>query len=278
MSVTEFMRMFAFDPAKSYLVGVERECFLTEHGRISPIASKVLSHLNANSNGRSHCFGYELSACQLEDRVERPCELGELRSMLEMNEQDIQRAERELGFGRIHCGIAPEDVPLDHYPDPRYDKIVAAMPKEVLRAACRVAGIHVHVGMPDHDTALRVYNQVVDHFPMLCRVGCIGFDGRLDQYQVVVESLGKKVLYSERVMLFMKHLVNGAHHPPSYKNWGDFHDRAVTEGFVNDPRRLWDFVRISKHGTIEFRMFDSTDNLRQIWFWAALCLDLCRAY
>ena len=236
----------------------------------------VLSYLKNRSNGRRNCYGYELSACQLEDRTERPCKLEEVKSLFNSNELEIKQAEKELNFSRVYCGTGPKDICLTHYPDQRYDKIVSTMSQDSLRAACRVTGVHIHVGMPDHQIALCTYNKVIKYFPMLCRVGCVDFDGRLDQYQVVVDNLGKKQLYSDRMMLFMKHLVNGAYYPPEYKTWHDFYERAVVDGFVNDPRRLWDFIRISKHGTIEFRMFDSTHNLDEIYFWTSLCLSLCK--
>lgn len=276
-SMEKFLGAFSFDSAKEGLVGVERECFLTRDGRNPvPIAKQVLTYLKDSCNGRAHCYGYELSACQLEDKTPRACSLSELKGFILENEADIVRAEKELGFARMHCGAGPEDMPLDHYPDPRYDRIVSLMPKESLMAACRVTGIHVHVGMPNHERALQVYNRVVKYFPMLCRVGCVHFDGRLDCYQIVVDNFGQKQIYSDRIMLFMNHLVNGVCFPPAYESWQDFYERAVREGFDSDPRRLWDFIRISTHGSIEFRMFDSTNDLSQIFFWASLCATLCK--
>lgn len=275
-SMEEFAAKFSFDQANDGLVGVERECFLTRGGRPVPIAPKILPYLKSSCNGRAHCYGYELSACQLEDKTPRACRLDELPGLMAQNEMEIRQAEKQLGFERMHCGTGPEDMPLDHYPDPRYDKIVSLMDLAALKAACRVTGVHVHVGMSSLEKALRVYNKVVKYFPMLCRVGCVHFDGRMDCYQVVVDSFGKKQIYSDRIMLFMNHLVNGVRFPPAYQSWQEFYERAVREGFVNDPRRLWDFIRISTHGSIEFRMFDSTDDLDQIFFWASLCHSLCK--
>ena len=277
VAIDEFMGKFQFDPAKSLFVGVERECFLRRNGKIAPIAPEVLSYLRANNNGRGNCYGYELSACQLEDRTEMPCGIEGVRGLFQRNEQDITKAEQDLGFSRIFCGTGPEDMPTDHYPVERYDRIVAQMPREALLAACRVTGVHVHVGMPDHQTALRVYNQVVRFFPMLCQLGCVYFDGRLENYQMVVDQMsGIPVKQSQRINLFLKHLTNGVNCPPEYKNWRRFYERAVREGFVFDPRRLWDFIRISVHGTVEFRMFDSTNDLNLMVFWASLCQSLCK--
>jgi len=131
--------------------------------------------------------------------------------------------------------------------------------------------------MPDHQTALQVYNQVTRFFPMLCQLGCVYFDGRLEQYQMVVDKMsGIPIKQSNRINLFLKHLTNGVNCPPVYKNWEEFYKRALKEDFVLDPRRLWDFIRISVHGTVEFRMFDSTGDLDLIVVWASLCQSLCK--
>lgn len=273
----EFKGMFRFDPESAFKVGIERECFLARDGKIVPIAPQVLSYLKVNCSGRSDCFGYELSACQLEERTNRPCSEKAVYELLKANERDMIAAETDIGFSRIYCGTGPEDMPLDHYPCERYDQIVATMPKEVLMAACRVTGVHVHVGMPDHQTAMKVYDGVVDYFPMLCTVGCVHFDNRMDNYQLVVDGFGRKQIQSDRIRLFVKYLTNGGIScPPKYGSWEAFFQRALRENFATDPRRLWDFIRISSHGTIEFRMFDSTSDLKQIQVWATLCKSLCR--
>jgi ribosomal protein S18 acetylase RimI-like enzyme len=50
----------------------------------------------------------------------------------------------------------------------------------------------------------------------------------------------------------------------------------VTKGFDKDPRKCWTLIRISKNGTIEFRMFGATPSLERIVGWAKLCHDLCK--
>jgi glutamate---cysteine ligase / carboxylate-amine ligase len=277
ISTEEYQGMFSFDREKSLAVGVERECFLLRNGNISPIAPEVLAHLTTVGNGRACCYGYELSACQLEDRTEYPCRVEEACDLLLRNEDELRQAEQTLGFSRRYCGVGPEDMPLDHYPVDRYDRIVSQMTEEALRAACRVTGVHVHIGMPDKETALGVYNRVIRYFPMLCQIGCVHFDRRLDNYQIVADFMDRNLpQHSRRIRLFLDHLTNGVSCPPSYQSWDDFFSRAVEEGFADDPRLLWDFIRISKYGTIEFRVFDSTDDLDLIVFWASLCQSLCK--
>jgi gamma-glutamyl:cysteine ligase YbdK (ATP-grasp superfamily) len=251
--VREFLDRFKFRPEYTAFVGVERETFLVnETGLISPLASLVLSKLTDRER-----YGYELSACQLEDRV-GPAKIGDLRSALLSNEAEIVRLEKELGFGRLFTEVGPEEMSLDIYPDPtgRYQEIARNLPKEILAAACRVIGTHVHIGMPDHETALRVYNGVVQYWDELWRMG----DG----------SCG------ERLSLYKK--MAPKWEPQPFNTWHEFYQEAVLDGFATDPRKCWRLIRLSVHGTIEFRMFGATRELNKVVAWARRCLELCQIF
>lgn len=245
-----FMKRFNFKKELAGFIGIERESFLTNlEGDIVPIAPEVLKILVDRQR-----FGYELSACQLEDRI-GPCEIYEVKNKLTINELEIKKVERKLGFRRNHNEVAPKSIPLDIYPDPtgRYQKIAENISKETLLAACRVIGTHIHIGMPDFDTALRVYNQVCDDWERLCVIGD-GSDG-------------------ERLKIYK--LMAPDYIPRRYKSRQDFYENASQKGFVLDPRRCWNLIRISVHGTIEFRMFGATDDLEKIVGWTQECHKLC---
>jgi gamma-glutamyl:cysteine ligase YbdK (ATP-grasp superfamily) len=245
-----FMNRFNFRPEGSRLIGIEREVFLVDdRGNIAPLAEKALAYL-----GISDRFGYELSACQLEDRI-GPCQLADLKESLLDNEAMISKAEKAVGFGRSFQEFAPETMPLDVYPDPagRYQAIVRNMSQPVLLAACRVLGTHVHIGMPNHETALRVYNHVIGSCDDLCRMGDYSAGQRLSAYKVVAPNM----------------------QPPRYDGWSAFHQEAVQLGFEQSPRNCWHLIRLSIHGTIEFRVFGATDDLETVLSWAQSCHDLC---
>ncbi|MFH0806365.1 MAG: hypothetical protein V1885_01425 [Candidatus Brennerbacteria bacterium] len=246
----KFLAQFMFSPEHNLHMGIERETFLMRHGVIVPIAPEVLRTLS--KHGR---YGYELSACQLEDRV-GPIPIGELLGALRRNEAEIAAAEQALGFSRSAYEVGPADMPLDVYPDPtgRYQKIIKNMPREVLLAACRVIGTHVHIGMPDPKTALTVYNRIHHHWEELGRMG----DG----------SSGERLaIYAKMAPDFV---------PPHYPSWEHFYREAVEKGFASDPRKCWHLIRLSAHGTIEFRMFGTTRELERIVTWAKYCHELCR--
>lgn len=230
------------------MVGVERECFLTRNGRIVPIAPEIVPAINHPA------VGYELSACQLEYRV-GPSDIGNIRDDIKAMEKVINDAEKKLGFERKFMEVAPDDMLLDVYPDPggRYQKIAESMPRDVLLAACQVAGTHIHIGMKNADVALATYNRVIPHWKHLAAFGD--------------NSKGKRLALYQKVAPFCV--------PPEYGSWTEFHQSATKRGFSENPRNCWDLIRISKHGTIEFRMFGATDDLDLIQLWISACYTAC---
>lgn len=251
MSLEQFKNLFRFDAEKAGCVGVERECFVTNFGGVMPVpeAQLVLGLLPQET------FGFELSACQVESRTE-PCRLSELGTHLRRQEHQLQMALRTLGLSSRHCEVGPELMPLDVYPDPtgRYQVITKDMPRDVLLAACRVIGTHVHVGMRDHESALRTYNYVHEHCQELCELGNGSFGERLAIYRQMAPN----------------------YLPPRYADWQEYYDTACAQGFSQDPRKCWTLIRISVHGTIEFRMFGATDSIPRIVGWAQRCYELCQ--
>lgn len=254
MSVQEFKDLFRFDPDKAFLTGVERERFITCDGAVVPRAAHVLSALSAVQAAPEE-FGYELSACQVESRT-TPLKLEALAGELHRIDATLARVLRFLNLGELHSEVGPADMPLDIYPDPtgRYQVITKNMPVEVLRAACRVIGTHVHIGMRNHQMALRVYNYVIRHYGELCELGNGSFGERLAIYRQMAPDF----------------------EPKPYESWRHYHAVALEKGFAKDPRQCWTLVRISVHGTIEFRMFGATDSVDRIVGWASRCHALCQ--
>lgn len=267
MPIDGFRARFRYAPELAGRIGVERERFIIDKtGAIVPASAEVLAHIGNNYRGYARwptCevepslatqAKPELSACQIET-VTTPCDLTRLRSELEHWDSMLGQAFADLGYRELHAEVAPADMPLDVYPDPsgRYESIAASISHEALVAACRVAGTHVHIGMPDHETALRVYNAVLKRFGELCELGNGSFGERLAIYRQMAPG----------------------YLPLPYDGWHHFYERAVREGFADDPRKCWTMIRISVHGTIEFRMFGATDSVARIVRWAERCHDLC---
>lgn len=251
MTLASFMKKFVYVPERAGYIGIEREAFIADcRGQIIAAAPRVLAPLA----GGNEEFGYELSACQIETRI-GPVVIDAVSDALTENDAHLNGLLGAHGLTPLHAEVGPEDMPLDVYPDPtgRYAALTRDMPRDVLLSACRVIGTHIHVGMPSHGIALLVYNHIVTHTPRLCGMGDGSEGARLAIYrQMAPES-----------------------DPMPYASWRAFYAAAQAQGFAEDPRKCWTFVRISVHGTLEFRMFGATDSLLKIESWTRECHGLC---
>lgn len=246
----EFLSRFRFLPQYTLMVGIERERFVVDNkGKPTPQVERVLALLP--QDGR---FGYELSACQLEDRV-GPVSIQEVRQQLFQNDAVIQSVLEQLGLQYQFCEVASAQMNTTVFNDPtgRYQQIVQRLKPEELLAACRVAATHVHIGMPDMPTALRVYNQVIPHWSALC--------------EVIQHSNG------ERLSIYRKMAPDYV--PQRYESLEAFYRYAERQGFDKDPRQNWQLIRMSVHGTIEFRMGGATDSHDEVLAFAQACHRLC---
>lgn len=246
-TIDGFMSGFNFNPDLSGKISCEREMFLfDDKGNVAPWSPKALSVLQ-NEN-----IGYELSACQIESRV-GPTRIELISGELQCQQDFIQESLLRHGITARYLSVAPRDMPLDVYPDERYLKIVSDLPKEVLLAACRVAGTHFHIGVPNWDVALHVYNRAVKKIGRLIDLGN--------------KTNGERIaIYSQMAPNFM---------PVPYDSVGDMYEYYFGNGWVDKPRECYHLIRISVHGTVEFRMFDNTDSVDEVSSWGQHCLEAC---
>ena len=128
-------------------------------------------------------------------------------------------------------------MPPDIYPVKRYIEITETVSQEKLAAARRVAGVHIHVSFPSLDCAIKYYNIFRNYFDHLCALGDHSGGERLRLYKVMAENW----------------------HTPLIKDKEHFFSLAKEQGFAEDPRKCYWLIRLSPHGTIEFRMFDIAD-------------------
>lgn len=140
-------------------IGVEEELLLVdERCRLVPAAERVLGQLGPEHRGRAST---EIFAAQIElktgiclDAAQAAAELGELR-----------RAVRASGVRILGSGLHPDDDgEAELIEKPRYD-VVAEDLAGLLSTP--PSGLHVHVGMPDPETAIQVANALRHHLPLL---------------------------------------------------------------------------------------------------------------
>ena len=251
-SVQDFVQMFQFDESKAFNVGVERESFLCSMDTNVVVPEAYTAYKVLRQSSLAQHFTPELSACQIEYRTS-PVLLPLLQIQLEELDKELQRLLSTVGLYGDYIELAPDSIPTAVYPNQRGKDVSERLTKETLLAACRVAGTHVHVGMPDLETAILVYNHVIKHLKRLIQLGDFSAGERLRLYMLVAGSPFQGMLGGEE----------------------HFYSIAIQEQFAANPRDWWALVRISVHGTIEFRPFGSVASADTIVNWASYCHYLC---
>ena len=241
-----FLSRFKFDKRKGGFVGIEREHFLAIGDNLVPIAKDFLE---ARKDNR---WTYELSACQAEVRTRPKQSQDAVKLELLENWNNGQARAAGIGVILINQEVGPSNMPLTVYPDPRYLEIVAQISQERLAAACRVTGTHIHLGMRSMDEAIDCYNALIFSLEYLSILGDHSGGERLRLYKLMAKNW----------------------EPPHYRDINHFLEVARINGFDNNPRNCWHLVRISKHGTVELRMFGVTDYVDEIIYWISSIKEL----
>ncbi len=253
-----FTTKFKFRPDLAFHIGVEREFFVAnKQGLIVPEAHRVLERIT-NPLPDAGSFSYELSACQIESQSLPTDSLDAVWSQQVKLEDELDSALAACDLQRLCQEVAPDDMSLAVYSDPagRYQRIATEMPREVLQAACQVAGTHFHIGMPSAEIALQVYNRVIAHCDELCHIGDNSNGKRMRLYGIVAPG----------------------YRPVAHESWNAFEVYAKQHGFYENPRDCWHMIRLTLHGTIEFRNFGVTESVDDIIKWAYRCRELCLHY
>jgi carboxylate-amine ligase len=150
----------AFGSGESFSVGVEEELFL-----VDPISGRQANSSTAVEERLGPVHGRierELHACQMELISDVCRSASEAVSAL----HGLRRAVLETGAGLLGSGTHPSAIEgeAEITDKDRYERIRELLGDAV---ATPVGGLHIHVGMPDAETAIRVFNGLRRHLPLL---------------------------------------------------------------------------------------------------------------
>ncbi|HEV7162096.1 MAG TPA: YbdK family carboxylate-amine ligase [Solirubrobacteraceae bacterium] len=150
----------AFGSERPFSVGVEEELFLVDPvtGRQTNASAAVQKRLGPLDGQVER----ELHACQVELITDVCSSAGEAVETL----GGLRRAVVETGAGLIGSGTHPSatEGQSEITDKERYERIRDLLGDAV---ATPVAGLHIHVGMPDAETAIKVFNGMRHHLPLL---------------------------------------------------------------------------------------------------------------
>jgi glutamate---cysteine ligase / carboxylate-amine ligase len=169
---------------------------------------------------------------------------------------------RGAGAAFIGCGLHPAAAFGDvvHVPLERYESIHREMRGLVARTP--TAAVHVHVGMPDPDTAITVFNRLRAHLPLLQALAAHspfwhGQDSGLASARAVV------------FRGFPRSTI-----PPVFNDWAEYEalvEWCTSTADIEDYTYLWWDIRPSPNlGTVEVRAMDGQARLETVAGLAAL--------
>ena len=199
----------AFGQGEPFRIGIEDELFLLdEHGALAPVAAAVLARLDLPEG----LAGHELFAAELELRSPPSRTAEEAVEALAHGRAAVAAAGAVPMVAGLHPGAEFGDA--EHTDLPRYEGVGAEM-RGLLRRTPECA-LHVHVGMPDPETAIRVANGLRTHLPLLAGLAANSpFWHGLDSG-----------LHSARAALVRAYPGRGV--PRAYRDFGDYEHALET--------------------------------------------------
>jgi carboxylate-amine ligase len=248
-----------WQPSAPYTVGLEEEVMLLDpHDwelaqRSDEILPRLSRGLAAHVSAETHQAAIELATDAHATVAGAHAQLRDLRGSL--------AAElAELGFAAAAAGTHPTALWTETRVSPasRYQVIHGTMADLASREP--TFALHVHVGVPDEDRGIELYNRLRAHLPLLLALSANSpfWQGRATG------------LASTRTSVFGTFPRTGVPRRfASYEDWVETVDTLLRCGAFPEPTFLWWDIRPQPaFGTVEIRCMDAQADVRAT---AALC-------
>ncbi|HEX5926319.1 MAG TPA: YbdK family carboxylate-amine ligase [Baekduia sp.] len=251
----------AFGSGQPFTVGVEEELFL-----VDPVTGAQINASTAVQERIGPVRGTverELHACQLELITDVCAGAAEAIETLDF----LRRAVGDAGAGLLGSGTHPSaaEGEAEITDKGRYERIRDLLGDAV---ATPVGGLHIHVGMPDPDTAIRAFNGLRRHLPLLQALAANspfrhGRDtGLASAREVTIRGWPRSGV------------------PRAMRDFEDFCDAAALLARAADvPDYTWFWWKLRPHprlGTVEVRALDAQASLEDTA--ALVALTHCLAH
>jgi carboxylate-amine ligase len=245
-----------FGSAPPFSLGVEEELFLVD--RVTLKAVPVFEHVVPEPDAR---LKPEVFACLVETTTPVCRGADDVLGQLRLLRREVVGRAALLGATTIAAGTHPlargAEQPILALP--RYDRMRTELGDVLLTQL--VCGLHVHVAMPDPETALRAFEGVVPWLPVLLALSA-------NSPFAEGEETGLRSTRAERLLLMP---TGGT--PPLLPDWAAWEE--ATDG--DEARRHWDAWPRPEHGTLEVRVLDQQTDVRRSAGFAAIVQALVAA-
>jgi carboxylate-amine ligase len=253
-----------FGAADDFAIGIEEELILVdpvthalEHTAVDVLRRMAVPPSEGAALPEAFAALVELTSPVCSDAADAAATLAVLRGHL-----------RSVGATVIGAGLHPDGAFGDvvHYPSERYRLIGAEMRGLMTRTP--TAALHVHVGMPDSEAAIRAYNGLRAHLPLLQALAANSpfWHGR------------DSGLASARAQVFRA--LPRSEIPAAFGSFDEYVESVETlaaAGDMPDYTFLWWDIRLHPVlGTVEVRSMDSQSSLADVAGLAALVHALAR--
>ena len=240
----------AFGRGEPFRIGIEDELFLLDgDGRLAPVAESVLPRLDLPEG----LAGFELFAAELELRSPPSAHRRRGRRGAAARPRGGRRGRRDAD-GRRPAPRRRRAATRAHVDLPRYARVGGEL-RGLLRRTPECA-LHVHVGMPDPETAIRVCNGLRTHLPLLAGLAANS------PFWFGVDS----GMASARCALVRSYPGRGV--PRAYRDFADYEHSLETTlraaGMEDRTQLWWDVRPHAALGTIEVREMDAQTELRDV--------------
>src|SRR3954468_11529429 len=246
-----------------FTLGLEEELFLVEppDHELSNEASRVLEATERTGTWEAD---HEAFACEVELRSAPEATPGRALAGLAEARRAIARAGATIMGAGLHPSAAFGEVELVQ--KERYARVEDEV-RGLIRRSPECA-LHVHVGVPDAETAIRVFNGLRGWLPLLEALGANSpwWYGR------------DSGMASARAALVRAYPGRGI--PRALRDWADYEEAIAAVAAGGGPRDytlIWGDVRLHpRHGTVEVRELDVQSRLEDAGALAALVQGLAR--
>jgi carboxylate-amine ligase len=242
--------MTPFAAGHAFTIGLEEELLLvdSETLELSPAAARVLAAMDVDAA----VAGHEAYAAQIELRsTPADSTAAAVADLAGLRTRAAEAGATLVGTG-LHPGAIRGDAEL--VAKERYRRVAEAL-RGLIRQTPESA-LHVHVGMPDGECAVRAFNAVRTYLPLLQGLSAnspwwFGVDSGLASARsaVVRQYPGRGIPRALRDL----------------DDWEELSGAAVAAGDLPDRSYLWWDVRLHPtYGTLEVREMDSQSSLEHV--------------